>query len=105
MPQCIFCGDRDDVVLWSLEDLLDHPVPACPSCAKAHGLEVRSPVAAPDLPEHEGCQCCGRELPGRGCPVTVWVQDRRRLIAVCPACRAEYALQAVFTTTAPADRS
>jgi hypothetical protein len=92
-----------DVVLWVLEDMVDHPVPACRSCGEAHGLSVaRSGQDAADLPEYDSCQCCGRELasPG-GWPMTVWVRDRRRLMAVCNACRVEYALQAVFTSAPP----
>ena len=93
-----------DVVLWVLEDVADHPVPACRSCGEEHGLSVvRSEHDAGDLPDYDSCQCCGRELPGPGgWPMTVWVQDRRRLMAVCNACRVEYALQAVFTSAPPA---
>lgn len=103
MRGCVFCGRMVDVVLWVLEDVVDHPVPACRSCGEAHGFSVvRSGHDAGDLPEYDSCQCCGRELasPG-GWPLTVWVQDRRRLMAVCNACRVEYALQAVFTSAPP----
>ncbi len=50
----------------------------------------------------DSCQCCGRALasPG-GWPMAVWVQDRRRLMVVCNACRVEHALQAVFTSAPP----
>jgi hypothetical protein len=93
-----------DVVLWVLEDVVDDPVPACRSCAEELGLSViQSKPGARELPEHDSCQCCGRELPSpRSWPMTVWVQDRRRLMAVCNACRVEYALQAVFTSAPPA---
>ena len=106
MRKCIFCGRRVDVVLWVLDDVVDHPVAACTSCAEEHGLSVvQSEHDAGDLPEYDSCQCCGRELPSRGgWPLTVWVQDRRRLIAVCNACRAEYALRAVFTSAPPSGR-
>jgi len=103
MRGCVFCGRMVDVALWVLEGVVDHPVPACRSCGEEHGLSVvRSGHDAGDLPEYDSCQCCGRELasPG-GWPLTVWVQDRRRLMAVCNACRVEYALQAVFTSAPP----
>lgn len=103
MRRCIFCGRVGDVVLWILEDVADHAVPACRSCGEQRGLSsVQSEHDAGDLPEYDSCQCCGRALPSPGgWPITVWVQDRRRLIAVCNACRAEYALQAVFTSVPP----
>lgn len=104
MRRCIFCGRTADVVLWVVEDVGDDPVPACRSCAEQQGLRI--PWSEPDvgdMPEHDVCRCCGRELPSpRSRPMTVWVRDRRRLMAVCNACRAEYALQAVFTSAVPA---
>ena len=105
MRRCIFCGRMVDVVLWVIEDVIDDPVPACPSCAEEHGLRiVCGEPDAGETPGHDMCHCCGRELPSpRSRPMTVWVQDRQRLMAVCNACRVEYALQAVFTST-PQDR-
>jgi hypothetical protein len=104
MRRCIFCGRTVDVVLWVIEDVVDDPVPACRSCAEEHGLGVVcGEIEAGDTPEHDTCRCCGRELPSpRSWPMTVWVQDRRRLMAVCNACRVEYALQAVFASAPPA---
>ena len=106
MRRCIFCGRTVDVVLWVIEDVVDDPVPACRRCAEEHGLRVvHGESDAGDPPLHDTCRCCGRELPSpRSWPVTVWVQDRRQLMAVCNACRVEYALQAVFTSTPPAGR-
>ena len=106
MRRCIFCGRRVDVVLWVIQDVVDDPVAACRSCAEEHGLRIVSgETDAGGTPEHDTCQCCGRELPSpRSRPMTVWVQDRRRLMAVCNACRVEYALRAVFTSTPPDGR-
>ena len=103
MRGCMFCGRTADLLLWVLDDVVDQPVPACRSCGEDHGLRVvQSECEAGDLPEHDACQCCGRELPAPGgWPTTVWVQDRRRLMAVCNACRVEYALQAVFISAPP----
>jgi len=102
--RCIFCGRAGDVVLWTIDDVAECAVPACRSCGEEHGLRIicGEPVAW-DLPEYDSCQCCGRALGGPGgWPMTVWVQDRRRLMAVCNACRVEYALPAVFTSAPPA---
>ncbi len=103
MRGCMFCGCKVDVFLWVFDDVVDQPVPACRSCGEDHGLRVvQSECEAGDLPEYDGCRCCGRELPAPGgWPATVWVQDRRRLMAVCNACRAEYALKALFISTPP----
>jgi hypothetical protein len=101
----MFCGSTADVVLWVIEDD-DDPVPACRSCAERQGLSIRcGRPDAGDMLDNDVCRCCGRELPSpRSRPMTVWVRDRRRLMAVCNACRAEYALQAVFTSAAPVGR-
>ena len=103
MPGCMFCGRTADIGLWVLEDVVEEPVLACRACGQERGLiVVRSEVDDGDLPEHESCQCCGRQLPTPGgWPVTVWVLDRRRLMAVCNACRVEYALEAVFVSAPP----
>ena len=103
MRGCMFCGLKADVGLWVLDDVVDEPVRACRSCGEEHGLiVVQSEFEAGDLPEHDSCQCCGRELPTPGgWPMTVWVLDGRRLMAVCNACRVEYALQAVFVSASP----
>ncbi len=103
MRGCMFCGRKVDVFLWVLEDVVDHPVPACRSCGEEHGLKlVKRDYDFGDVPEYDSCGCCGRELPAPGgWPMTVWVRDRGRLIAVCNACRAEYALRAVFTSAPP----
>jgi hypothetical protein len=107
MRRCMFCGRTVDVVLWRVDDVVDAvdgSVPACHSCAEEHGLSVvQSKPEDGDLARHDSCQCCGRELPSpRSWPMTVWVQDRRRLMAVCNTCRVEYALQAVFASSPPA---
>lgn len=103
MRRCVFCGRTAEVVLWILDEVLDDPVPACCPCAEENGLGVvyRGREVGP-LDEYESCRCCGRELPSsRSWPATVWVQDRRRLMAVCNACRVEYALQPVFGFAPP----
>ncbi len=103
MQGCIFCGCAAGVDLWAFE-AVDHPVPACAACAAEHGLRVTcSDHDAGGLPEQHRCRCCGRELarPG-GWPMTVWVADRGRLMAVCNTCRMEFALPAVLTPTPPA---
>ncbi len=104
MRGCMFCGRRADVGLWVLDDVVDEPVRACRACGEERGLiVVQNECEAGDLPEHDACRCCGRELPATGSwPVTVWVRDGRRLMAVCNACRVEYALQAVFVSAPPA---
>ena len=103
MRGCMFCGRRADVGLWVLDDVVDEPVAACRSCGEEHGLiVVQNECEDGDLPEQDGCRCCGRALPAPGSwPVTVWVLDGRRLMAVCNACRVEYALQAVFVSAPP----
>jgi len=103
MRGCMFCGRGADVGLWVVDDVVDEPVAACRSCGEERGLiVVQSECEAGDLPEQSGCRCCGRELPTPGgWPRTVWVRDRRRLMAVCNACRVEYALQAVFVSAPP----
>lgn len=100
MRGCVFCGRVVDVVLWVGGDVVGDPVPACRSCAEAHGLHAAHSELEPgELPAAVICRCCGRELPSpRSWPVTVWVRDRQRLMAVCNACRTEYALQVVFTS-------
>jgi hypothetical protein len=102
--RCVLCKCVVDVVLWVMDGVADDPVPACRSCAEEHGLHVVfSELDVGDPPEHDTCRCCGRELPSpRSWPVTVWVRDGRRLMAVCNACRMEYALQAVFASAPPA---
>ena len=93
-----------DVVLWVLEDVVDDPVPACRSCAEAHGLRVVWSEPTPGTRRSTTpATAAAASLPSpRSWPMTVWVRDRRRLMAVCNACRVEYALQAVFTSAPPA---
>jgi hypothetical protein len=103
VQKCIFCGCVAGIELWAL-DAVDHPVPACLGCAEDHGLSVtRGEYDAAGLPEYRSCRCCGRELASPGeWPMTVWVADRGRLMAVCNACRVEFALRAVFASAPPA---
>ncbi len=105
MRRCIFCGREVDIVLWVVQDMSDYPVPACSACADERGLIAFPPPArAEELPDAVSCRCCGRALPSQDSwPPVVWVQDGSGVMAVCNACRVEYALEAV-STSVPRDQ-
>jgi hypothetical protein len=101
MRHCIFCRHEVDTVLWVFDGVSDYPVPACRPCTEQRRLKVFrvEPHDCSDLPDRTTCECCGRELPSPDTwPVIVWVQDEHGLVAVCNACRLEYALDTAFTS-------
>jgi hypothetical protein len=101
LRHCIFCRHEVDVVLWVFDGVSDYPVPACRSCVEQRRLKVFriEPGEGRDLPDQASCECCGRALPSPDTwPVIVWVEGKHGLVAVCNACRLEYALNTVFTT-------